>query len=132
MEISELMITSTETMGTLAKNLAKIMADRGVNQVELAKKSGIKQQLISSYIKESRYAKFPSLKNLIALAKALKCSLDELTGFEGSRSTRKVIDKSPQLGETATKLARFYESLPVDDWRKRALEEFLLKSNKKK
>lgn len=119
-------------MTTLAKNLARIMAERRVNQVELAKKSGIKQPLISSYLNESRYARFPSLKNLIALARALKCTLDELTGLERSRNSRKVIDNSPQFGETATKLAELYESLPDDDWRKQAMDDFLLQGNKKK
>lgn len=133
LEISELMITSTETMTTLAENLAKYMAERGLNQVELAKKSGIKQQLISSYLNESSYAKFPSLNNLIALARALKCSLEELTGFGDIGKFEKLnIDSAIKLSDSAIKLAKFYESLPADDVRRQIMEDFLIRGKRPK
>jgi len=75
-------------MGKFSENLARLMAEKGVSQVALAKRSGIKQPLISHYLHESKHAKFPSLKNLIALARALRCSLDELVGIEDIRAGR--------------------------------------------
>ena len=59
-----------------------VMAERGLNQTRLAKASGVKQGLISLYLSDNPKANAPQLKNLIALARALKCSLDSLAGLE--------------------------------------------------
>ncbi len=55
-------------MGKFSENLRDIMLKKGMNQKELAEKAGIKRPLISYYLNESKFAKYPSLKTLIALA----------------------------------------------------------------
>jgi len=69
-------------MAKFSENLARLMAQHGLTQSELAKKTGLSQPRISNYIHESDHAKFPSFKNLISLAEALRCSLDELVGLK--------------------------------------------------
>lgn len=68
-----------------AKNLRKLMDRRQVNQVELSRLSGVDQSLISSYLSGGKKAKTPHIKNLAALSKALKCSMEELVGFKKIR-----------------------------------------------
>ena len=65
-----------------AKNLRKLMDRRQVNQMELSRISGVDQSLISSYLSGGKKAKTPHIKNLAALAKALKCSMEELIGLK--------------------------------------------------
>ncbi len=84
-------------MNSFSENLSRIMGLRGLNQVELAKKAGIDQPSLSSYINESSRAKFPSLQTMIKLANALNCSLDELAGRGGIRSAQVKPQKQPGL-----------------------------------
>lgn len=102
-------------------SLARIMKDRNVNQVELAKASGIKQQLISSYIRGSKTARLPSFKNLIRLSNALDCSIDQLMGLGDSSLGAIGID----LSGDAQRIVEAYTSLPEGDWRREAIKEIL-------
>ena len=120
------MLSYCQAMGKFSENLARIMSERGMNQVELAKKSGISQPRISGYLNESKYAKFPSLKNLVALARALNCTLEELTSFESLRGIEKEAEAVKKLTEEEQALLDAYESLPDDDWRKKAVNKLLL------
>lgn len=56
--------------------LQKMRERRKLTQEELAQASGIKQQTISAI--ESGKNKYPRVDTLYALAKALKCTVDDL------------------------------------------------------
>ena len=56
--------------------LQKMRERRKLTQEELSKASGIKQQTISAI--ESGKNKYPRVDTLYALAKALKCTVDDL------------------------------------------------------
>lgn len=56
--------------------LQKMRERRKMTQEELSKASGIKQQTISAI--ESGKNKYPRVDTLYALAKALKCTVDDL------------------------------------------------------
>jgi len=60
------------------ENIRKLRKEKGVSQSDLAKKSGIPQTVISSY--ERNAADIPAHR-LISIAKALKASIYELTGY---------------------------------------------------
>lgn len=101
------------------------MADRGMNQVDLAKASGVHQQLISSYLRRSNSAKFPSLKNLLALGQALHCTLEDLTGLEVLHDfEQKAADITPTPKEQ--EIIDAYNALPDGDPRKTAIDALLL------
>lgn len=110
----------------LCESLLRIMKDRGLNQVELAKKSGIKQQLISSYLRESKVARVPSLKSLLRLADALGCSLDELTGHRVPEQDGGEAAETLNLSGDALELARLYDKLPAGDWCREAVQKLLV------
>jgi len=96
-------------MAKFSENLAKLMADRGLSQSTLAAKAGITQPRISGYLTESKYSKFPSLKILIALARALRCSIDELVGLEPFKRG------DIKLPDDITEAMKEYDKLPKED-----------------
>lgn len=116
--------------GKFSENLRRIMMERSINQVELSKKSGISQPVISRYWNEDERGKLPSLKNLLALARALNCTVDELTGSEGVNIEKQKTYLSRKLQEllevqkrTQTELADFAnigQGLVADHIRMRA------------
>lgn len=63
-----------------ADNLRHFMALRGFDQVRLSKASGVSQGNISKYL---YYSLAPRVENLKKLAKALKCSPNQLLGIDG-------------------------------------------------
>ena len=97
------------------------MKRRGVNQVELAKLSGIKQQNISRYLNENPQGKFPrDLIALLSLCQALQCTLHELTGLPQLRRAGFL-----RLSEEAIHVAEVFESLPKDDKRRKGVLKLL-------
>ena len=64
---------------SLGRNLNILCYDKGVTQEELAKAAGCSQKLISRIVREGY---MPSLRILMAIAKYLDVSIDELLGFE--------------------------------------------------
>nr|MBN2277327.1 helix-turn-helix transcriptional regulator [candidate division Zixibacteria bacterium] len=62
----------------LSENLRRLMDEKGLNQPELSRKSGIDQPNISRYLNRHPEGKTPTLKHLVKLADALDVSLDEL------------------------------------------------------
>jgi transcriptional regulator with XRE-family HTH domain len=115
-------------------NLERLMAARNLNQVELSRKSGISQGLISSYIRQGKAAKFPSLQNMVKLAGALHCTLEELTGLPALHSIEEKV-AAHQPSPEALAFAEALEKLPADDPRRKAIEVLLMdvltKSDKK-
>ena len=61
------------------------MIQRGMNQVELSRASGVTQPQISGYLSGSPSGKVPSVGTLVKLARALHCDLEALTGNEELR-----------------------------------------------
>ena len=96
-----------------------------MNQVDLARESGVPQTLISSYLRESAKAKYPSLSNLIALKAALGCSLEELTGVEDANRSQEVCEETGP-SEEQTALWKAYQKLPDGHWLKIMIQQELL------
>lgn len=65
----------------LCRGIRRQRQKRKMTQTELAEKIGVRQAAISEY--ESG-EKIPGVENLIRLADALNCSLDELCEREGT------------------------------------------------
>ena len=65
--------------------LAKLRAKAGITQQELARRSGVKQGIISQI--EQGVTKYPRLDTAAKLARALNCTVDELIGGDGLKET---------------------------------------------
>lgn len=115
-------------MEKFSKNLALIMAERGLNQPELARLSGVDQSLISRYLRSDKRARLPRLKNLVALAKALDCTLEDLTGVKKTdRLETELQEKCPSRDQIA--LWEAYNKLPEGHWLRVMIEQELLNSH---
>ena len=102
---------------------------RDLNQVELSKISGVSQTLISSYLRESVKAKYPSLPNLAALIQALECGLEDLIDLNDIPrvGTEKGLIDDPTNEQSA--LWDSYSRLPDGHWLKIMIKQELLKPN---
>lgn len=103
------------------------MNKRGVNALQLSKISGIHQTMISRYLRKDSKGKLPSLETLIALAKALHCTLEELTGIESLKNIE--TDSKNAYNELPDDLKVLVDEiikLPEDDYRRKAIEALLL------
>ena len=110
----------------LADNLARLMKERGFNQVELAKRSGVPQSLISRYLRSDAKAEMPSVENLIALAKALRVTLDELTGITAAQIEKAESDvETGNLTDDERLLLEAWKKLPPDHWLRKAIADVL-------
>ena len=98
---------SMESFGQL---LSKKRIERGLSQAELARRSGVSQPLISMYESakpgEKRPIIRPTIDNVIALAKALHCTLEDLTGISVNK------EDTPELGG----MIAVNPSNPEDRW----------------
>ena len=112
-------LTCYETMTKFRDNLRKLMAIYGLNQVELAKKSGVEQSLISKHLAGHPDVRAPSLKTLIAIAHALHCSLEDLVGRDTLTAPDKKLLTTPvdqiEVGEKGKKLIEGYRRLSDAD-----------------
>jgi len=121
-------------MTKFRENLCRLMELKALNQVELARKSGVSQSLISKHVRGEATAQTPSLKTLIALARALGCTLEELTGLKslsGIEDTMaRVRDKRLKLSDRAIELAALYDRI-TDPSARELIETLLLKAAEK-
>jgi transcriptional regulator with XRE-family HTH domain len=103
------------------------MQFRDLNQVELSKISGVSQTLISSYLRESAKAKYPSLPNLAALIEALECRLEDMIDLKDTQriGTEKGLNDDPTNEQRA--LWDAYSRLPDGHWLKIMIKQELLK-----
>ena len=62
---------------TVAKNLRRIMIDKGISQAELSKRSGIQQGTLSMWMNGTR---IPRMHNIDTLCEYLGCSRADLVG----------------------------------------------------
>ena len=106
-------------MAYFPKRLRELMDRSGLNQVELERRSSVDQSTISKYL---RGTVEPTLESLMALARALRCSLEDLTGLE---ALHEVEAKLPAVSDKAMKLAQFIEALDDSDPLKKYLLELI-------
>lgn len=66
---------------TLGENIRKKRLEYDIEQQELAKRIGVSKMMISYYESGMRV---PSVANLVSIADALHCSVDELLGRKAS------------------------------------------------
>ena len=66
---------------TLGENIRKKRLEYDIEQQELAKRIGVSKMTISHYESGMRV---PSVANLVSIADALHCSVDELLGRKAS------------------------------------------------
>ena len=116
---------SIAQMESFSSNLSRIMAERGLNQPELARLSGVDQSLISRYLRGNARAKCPSINNLVALAKALNCSLERLVGLEELPRNQEEEEKIQPSNEQIV-LTRAFDKLPEGHWLKIMIRQELL------
>ncbi len=112
-------------------NLRRIMADRRLTINELARRSGVHHVMIRGYLQESDRGKLPSIETLVALARALHCDLEALTGHEELRGVVEVPKSSPD----AEALYDYFTSLPEGDTMREILQRKIyqmLEDNMKK
>lgn len=96
-------------MGKYEYALVKLMESRNINQLELARITGISNSSLSRYMNN---AGDMSAQNAIKITRALGCSTDELLGLKTSKSP--VLDEligiyaklSPADRKTLLKIAR--------------------------
>jgi transcriptional regulator with XRE-family HTH domain len=98
-------------MAEFSKRLCKIMDNRHISQVDLAKKTGLGQSHIS---KLRRGEREPSLAVLLALAKGLTVSLEELTGLVQFRDIDNSLPKPGEIPEDIAMLAKDILKLSPD------------------
>ena len=74
-------MTETQWLDIFGDNLKSLLRDRGMTQSDLANAIGTDSRTINRYLSKQR---IPTIKNLINIAYALDCTLDELTDFGDS------------------------------------------------
>jgi transcriptional regulator with XRE-family HTH domain len=120
------MFMVAEKSDFLAKKLKELMAIKGTTQKILAERIGIRQPTVSHYLAGEVY---PKVSILIKIAQFFHISLYELTGLESLKNIEQRMEIKPALTEDEKKFLDAYNSLPENDWRKKAIEEILLKGN---
>ena len=66
-----------ELKGKYPNRLRQILEERGMNQADLCRATGLNPSLVSNYVTEQVS---PTLEHAVIIADALKVSLDELIG----------------------------------------------------
>lgn len=72
-------MTEQELRERMVKKIKYIMIIKHIKQNKLAELTGIPRQTISRYL---NYERKPTYDNIVRIAYALDCSLDELMGIE--------------------------------------------------
>ncbi len=98
------------------------MSKMGLNQVELSKKTGIRQALISDWLRGRHEPKLPML---LKLSRYFQISLAELTGLESLRDIEKEAEDIKEFTDEEKAFLEAYSSLPEDDWRRKAIDDIL-------
>ncbi len=103
------------------------MSRMGLNQVELAAKLGISQSVISGWLRNRNE---PNLPMLVKLSKYFQISLAELTGLDSLKVIEKDAESVTNLSDEEKAVLEAYHALPEDDWKKKAIDKILLKTDK--
>jgi len=107
---------------TQGQRIARIRKMRGITQVELSKKLGIKQPNLSDY---ERDVYRPNSDFIVRLAEALRVSTDELLGHKAKKASQPVVSRR------LAKRMVLIESLPPRDQQAliRTIDAFLSKAS---
>lgn len=94
-------IKNTQQAGSLGQRIARFRKERGFTQVEVAKKTGLSQVLVSDY---ERGRLRPNPDTIIKLAQVLLVTTDELLGVKdtptaGSKLSLKTIRRLKRIEE---------------------------------
>lgn len=73
------MARKDENRPPLSQNIVKFRKAKGLTQIDLAKKSGLSRRMIAHY--ETNISN-PPINNILAIARALNVSLNELLGIK--------------------------------------------------
>lgn len=97
-------INNTENINDLGQRIAILRKEKGFTQVEVAKKTGLSQVLISHY---ERGRLRPNPETIVKLSQALLVSTDELLGVKdtpgaGSKMSLKTIRRLKRIEELPT------------------------------
>ncbi len=112
---------------SLPQNLRDLMKRDRVTQSRLATKLGISRAAVSHYLVGRRE---PDIDILVRLAQYFKVTLFELTGNERLKDIETIPEK--YLPPEAVEFAKKYLALDAGDWRRAAIREILMQSQKKK
>ena len=84
-----------------AENLKKVMDLKGITSAALARKSGFSKSAVSQW-RSGIYT--PSHENMLVLAEALQCSIEELTGE--AKAAEPIPDKTNKVTLTCQEAAK--------------------------
>jgi len=119
------MFSMGKKMKDFSIRLQKLMEKRQINQSDLSRYTGVSQQAISFYL--SGKVEPQSIEILYKLSKYFRVSLFELTGLESLKGIEKDVNAIGELSAEEKAVLEAYNSLPDDDWRRKAVDEILLK-----
>lgn len=71
-------MTETDLLDSFAENVNCEMKRIGMDQSELARKSGVSRQAINRYLNRQR---MPNLKSIVNICYALNCDYDDILPF---------------------------------------------------
>lgn len=106
------------------------MAKRGMNQVELARASGVSQPSISNYLNQVKSALTPSPENLYALAKALHCTMEQLSGLAVLHGIEEKLEQQIQPTDKELAILEAYRRLPEGSPERQIIDKWLLYKDK--
>ncbi len=115
----------TDSMTEFGRRLRDLRLKRGLNQAKLARLSGVSRVSINGYESGSKSGTYPELPRLIALAQALNCTLEELTGLERLRGVEEDAEKI-EISDDEKELLEAYKALPENDPRRKAIDALLI------
>lgn len=115
-----------------ASVLKNLMEKAKITQKEFAEKIGIAQPNVSRYLNGNIE---PTIEKLHQISKLFKISLFDLTGNEAFKGIEKEADELKEavedgtfkLSEDEQELLEAWQTLPDDDWRKKAINDMLRK-----
>lgn len=95
-----------------SERLADLMAENGLNKLSFAKKIGVSDRVVGSWVKEENA---PKLESAIVVAEYFGVSLDYLSGRSDVREIGTKKDPALEISENGREMLRLYERLPERD-----------------
>lgn len=95
-----------------SERLSDLMAENGLNKLSFAKKIGISDRVVGSWVKEENA---PKLESAIAVAEYFGVSLDYLSGRSDVREVNTKKEPALEISENGREMLRLYEQLSERD-----------------
>ena len=95
-----------------SERLADLMAENGLNKLSFAKKIGVSDRVVGSWVKEESA---PKLESAIVVAEYFGVSLDYLSGRSDVREIGTKKEPALEVSENGREMLRLYERLPERD-----------------